>query len=72
MAPCLDQVEKNNRWEMARGHMLRQRMLDVCLDHRGLQPQDHLIATTCNANSESQRWQFVNEELTHSRYRIAT
>lgn len=71
MAPCLDQVEKDNLWEMAAGRQLRQRTLGVCLDHRGLQPEDHLTASPCNPNSESQRWRFVNQEKSETRYRIA-
>lgn len=71
MAPCLDQVEKDNLWEMAAGRQLRQRSLGVCLDHRGLQPEDHLIASPCNPNSESQRWRFENLDKSEARYRVA-
>lgn len=69
MAPCLDLVEKDNTWDLTDGQQLHHRTLDVCLDHRGLQPEDHLVAAPCTGSSDSQRWRFVNQEGAEKRRR---
>lgn len=60
MAPCLQNVKYNEKWELTTDDLLRHIDMDVCLDHRTLAAQGHVFASQCDPKSETQKWEFIN------------
>lgn len=58
MAPCMANNKLNEKWELTAGGLLRQKSLNVCLDHENLTPQSHVFARKCDEASETQNWAF--------------
>lgn len=56
MAACLDNDAYNEKWELTPFDQIRNVNLDLCLDYVGLNPQDHIVAQKCSAQSETQKW----------------
>lgn len=60
MTPCLNNDKFNDKWQITEDNQIRHIELDLCLDHRNLNAQDHLYARKCDVTSESQKWEFSN------------
>ncbi|XP_055307732.1 polypeptide N-acetylgalactosaminyltransferase 1 isoform X2 [Sitodiplosis mosellana] len=60
MAACLDNDAYNEKWEITPFDQIRNKNSDLCLDYSNLNPQDHVFALKCNAQSETQKWVIEN------------
>lgn len=58
MAPCIDNDDYNEKWEITHQNQIRNINLDLCVDCESLNSQDHIFAQKCNIYSETQKWLF--------------
>lgn len=58
MIACSLKNELNEKWELTPVGQVRHIETGMCLDHRELSDQEHLVVRKCDPSSKTQRWEF--------------
>lgn len=58
MITCSPYDKFNEKWMITDDDQIRHIETDMCLDHKNLNLQEHLVVRHCDTSSKTQKWAF--------------
>lgn len=58
MITCSQNDKFNEKWMITDDDQIRHKETGMCLDHKGLNVQEHLVVRHCDSMSKTQKWAF--------------